>query len=119
MMNKDYWPDFWKKHGKKSVDADEHFQVLRTKNKAPIEDEQWTQTLDHILQQLDLKNDDDVLDLCCGSGLITRQISKNCRSVTCVDIAPELVDRIDTTQYPNIRCGSLFPLNYLEFRNWI
>ena len=101
-MKKDYWPEFWKTHGKKSVDADEHFQVLRTKNKAPIEEERWQQTLGHILEQLELKATDDVLDLCCGNGLITREMSRNCRSVTCVDIAPELVDRIDTNLYPNI-----------------
>jgi len=101
-MKKDYWPEFWRQHGRKSVDADEHNQVLRTKNKAPIENERWQQTLSYILEQLVLKEDDDVLDLCCGNGLITKQIANNCRSVTCVDIASELVEKIDVNQYPNI-----------------
>jgi cyclopropane fatty-acyl-phospholipid synthase-like methyltransferase len=101
-MKKDYWPEFWKKHGRKSADADEHVQVLRTKNKAPIEKDKWRRTTQYILDQLALEENDDALDLCCGNGLITTEIAGLCRSVTCVDVAPELVDKIDTEKYPNI-----------------
>jgi cyclopropane fatty-acyl-phospholipid synthase-like methyltransferase len=112
-MKKDYWPKFWISHGKLAADADEHFQVLRTKNKKSIDEECWNKTLDYILGQLELKESDDVLDLCCGNGLITRDISKQCRSVTCVDVVPELVDKINTNQYPNITAlvGDIRQLN--------
>lgn len=101
-MKKDYWPEFWKKHGRKSGDANEHVQVLRTKNRAPIEEENWRLTLEFILDHLALNTDDDALDLCCGNGLITQQMAARCRSVIGVDVAPELVDKIDTAAHPNI-----------------
>lgn len=101
-MDKEYWPEFWKKHGKASVNENQHLQVLRTQNKMPIEEECWQRTLDFVLEQIDPQATDDILDLCCGNGLISSEISKKCRSVQSVDIAPELVEKIDIGEHPNI-----------------
>jgi ubiquinone/menaquinone biosynthesis C-methylase UbiE len=101
-MTKDYWQQFWDEHAVKSCKSDPQVQVLRTLNKAPIDTKVWTVTLKFIIEQLDLKADYSVLDLCCGNGLISKEIATQTKSVTAVDISAKLLDQFDTSSFPNI-----------------
>ncbi|MBU2260233.1 class I SAM-dependent methyltransferase, partial [Patescibacteria group bacterium] len=77
-------------------------QVLRTSNKKPIDPKQWKFTLREIQRHLSIQDDDDVLDLCCGNGLLSQEIAPKCKSVTSVDVASDLVAKIDTKKHKNI-----------------
>ncbi len=102
-MKNQYWTQFWKDYGKASSGRDTQTRVLRTLNKQPIEVERWQRTLSFIEDTLQLNAGDSALDLACGNGLITRMMADRCRSVTAVDISPDLLAEIDTTRYPTIQ----------------
>jgi SAM-dependent methyltransferase len=103
-MKNDYWVKFWQDYGKDAAQSkDEQTQVLRTYNKQPITPELWEFTYDFIEESLRLEAQDDVLDLCAGNGLISKRFAEKCKSVVSVDISPDLIHKIDTDAYPNIR----------------
>ncbi len=101
-MNKNYWVNFWNEYSQELKNKDPQTQVLRTFNKKPIDKELWEHTLSHIMKYLDIQSTDNVLDLCSGNGLITKEISLNCKTVTAVDISENLLKQIDTNTYNNI-----------------
>jgi len=104
MSNKvDYWVDFWNIYTKNSKAQDEHSQVLRTLNKEPISNDIWEFTLSTIENAIEPKKDDDLLELCCGNGLISRYLSPKVKNITAVDISVELINTIDTNKYLNIK----------------
>lgn len=101
-MSSDYWQRFWEEQAAKSTSEDPQVQVLRTLNKDPIDAKTWEGTLEAIFEQLDLKAEDIVLDLCCGNGLISKELALRSKSVTAVDLSSKLLDQIDTSAFPNI-----------------
>lgn len=97
----DYWITFWTSDQR--IDADDpHYQVGRTINGIPIEEQEWQFHLNEIEQTLHLCPDDTLLDLCAGNGLITMPLSLKCRSTTAVDISKTLLEKIDVNLYPSI-----------------
>ena len=102
-MKRDYWTNYWLEHSKNINGKKPQSQVLRTFNKKDINENKWNFTLAHIMKYLDIKPSDIVLDLCCGNGLITQEISKKCMSITAVDISDELISKIDVKSKKNIK----------------
>jgi len=102
-MTKNYWQQFWDEHAVKYCESDPQVQVLRTLNKAPIDTRLWNATLKFIMEQLNLQADYNVLDLCCGNGLISKELALHARSVTAVDISEKLLEQFDTSSFPNIK----------------
>ena len=97
----DYWTTFWTSDQR--IEADDlHYQVGRTINGIPIEQQKWQFHLNEIEQTLHLNPHDTLLDLCAGNGLITMPLSLKCRSTTAVDISNTLLEKIDTRLYPSI-----------------
>ena len=66
-------------------------QVGKTVNKKPISREQFEILLHGIEGNLDTNANDDILDLCCGNGIITKSISCHCRTITGVDFSQTLI----------------------------
>lgn len=97
----DYWATFWTSNSRLEND-DPHFQVGRTINGVPLDQEKWQFHLNEIAQRLDLNPKDTLLDLCAGNGLITMPLSLKCRATTAIDISTTLLGRIDSTLYPSI-----------------
>lgn len=98
----DYWKDFWQSHAKSTVADHLQRQVLRTLNKKPIAEEQFHEILKYVKDKIKLAKRDDVLDLCCGNGLITTFLASCCKSVIGVDFAEELISQINLKKYNNI-----------------
>jgi 2-polyprenyl-3-methyl-5-hydroxy-6-metoxy-1,4-benzoquinol methylase len=67
-------------------------QVGKTVNKKPISDETYKEILKSILCNLKIYYNDDVLDLCCGNGLITKSISYYCKSISGIDFSKKLIE---------------------------
>ena len=101
-----YWIDFWKDYSADISNKGEQTQVLRTFNKKPIDKATWEFTLKTIQAPLNLVASDDVLELCCGNGLISQYISSKVKSVMSVDVSKELIDELRSKNIGNIHAVS-------------
>jgi SAM-dependent methyltransferase len=86
------WEDFWNTFPKKFGREEYLRQVGRTSQGRPISERQLDLLISDILSKLDVRPEDDVLDLCCGNGLITSRVAQKCRQVVGVDFSPVLID---------------------------
>ena len=99
--NKNYWKDYWRNKNLKNLDPQS--QVARTRNKKPINDLLWQETVLKIIKNLKLKKDDIVIDLCCGNGLLTTEIYQKVRKIYCVDINKKLLEVLKKKRIDNLR----------------
>jgi SAM-dependent methyltransferase len=99
----EHWARFWSEYQTDVANMDEQSQVLRTRNKQPIDQRKWEITLDIVSQQLELQLDDTLLDLCCGNGLFTAAFCPSIADVVAVDISPVLTGRLAARVLPNVR----------------
>lgn len=86
------WKTFWNTDPLNYKDNEYMKQVGYTVNGQPISDLLFRQILSEISQHLQLSPDDVVLDLCCGNGLVTKEIAKISRSVVGVDYSTPLIN---------------------------
>lgn len=80
-------------------------QVGKTVGGVAISEAQFGSLVDDVIRALDLQESDTVLDLCCGNGLITRELASRCRSVVGVDFSEPLISQalkhnsVENTEY--------------------
>ena len=94
MSSKDYqkyWQDHWEKHDKLNQ-LNPQMQVARTKLGEPISQDDWKLSCEHIMNQVQPRKSDKVLDLCCGNGLLTACLIDHVASVVAVDFSQKLLD---------------------------
>lgn len=71
----------------------------------PYSADQFAHMVAAIEDGLDLVNDDVVLDLCCGNGILTKEFASKCKNVVGVDFSQALISiankehRIENTEY--------------------
>ncbi len=80
------WEKFWNERGDASQPMQ---QVARTGGDDKILDEIAVR----IIEALDIKGTDDVLDVCCGNGLLTSRIGERCKTITGVDFSEVLIEK--------------------------
>lgn len=102
-MDRD-WKTFWTTYPHKANDTQYLRQVGKTVGGVQISQEQFDAILGDIDKHLDISPDDVVLDLCCGNGLITREIAKKCKEVVGIDFSEVLIETAtEITQEPNVK----------------
>lgn len=102
LQKNEHWARFWSEYQTDVANNDEQSQVLRTRNRQPIDQRKWEMTLDIVSQQLELQHDDTLLDLCCGNGLFTAAFAPRIAVVEAVDISPVLTGRLAARSLPNV-----------------
>ena len=101
---KKFWKNFWVSYPEKAGDTQYFKQVGKTVNGAPISQQQYDTLIHDIEALLALIEQDHVLDLCCGNGLITSEIAKKCHDVVGVDFSDVLIRRAQESKPgPNIK----------------
>jgi ubiquinone/menaquinone biosynthesis C-methylase UbiE len=103
----DYWARFWSEYKTDVANKDEQSQVLRTRNKQPIDEQRWAITVDTVAAQLELEPGDCLLDLCCGNGLFTAAFSDRVARIEAVDISEPLVGRLNERKLPNAHAQAM------------
>jgi ubiquinone/menaquinone biosynthesis C-methylase UbiE len=80
-----YWKTYWNTSAKNKSLLQ---QVQRN-----TEDSNATLLLieEHIKTLLQLKYSDCLLDVCCGNGIVTKSLSKHCKSTEGIDFSPQLI----------------------------
>jgi cyclopropane fatty-acyl-phospholipid synthase-like methyltransferase len=92
----DYWKDIWAKKSIATQTPEKLLQVRRTLNGAPISQDEVDFICASICNALSLNERDDVLDLCCGNGLLTPSLLARARSVVAVDFSLPLITSLRT-----------------------
>lgn len=113
-----YIMDFWKKYyNSDSVVGNKNLQqnVGRTKSGNPISEVEWQKSIEYIKSQINLQKSDDILEVCCGNGMVIGELSKSCKSATGVDYSDKLLKQL-VEKYPNVWCDWNDVLKY-KFEN--
>ena len=81
------WTNFWQEYRNVPIkdDTDLLYQNAHTVNGKPISKDLFNIIISDIGNNLKLNNDDNLLDLCCGNGVITYEISKKVKSTIGID----------------------------------
>lgn len=88
-------------------------QVGHTVHGEPIGEEELGAMVSQTCALLDLQSTDIVLDLCCGNGLITKELAKRCHRVVGVDFSRPLIEIAEEDhRLPNIcyRLGNVLDI---------
>lgn len=97
------WKTFWELYPRRADEYDYLKQVGRTVNGKPISALQFRTILHDILNLLEINRNDVVLDLCCGNGLITKEVAKKCKHVVGIDFSEYLIEQANkSNKLPNV-----------------
>jgi SAM-dependent methyltransferase len=66
-------------------------QVEKTLSGQPISPAQFEAQISDLRKALEISKDDRVLDMCCGNGIVTAEISKDCYSIIGIDFSEPLI----------------------------
>ncbi len=86
------WYQHYKAHPKTFGEREFFKQVGKTFKGLDITKEQFQLILSAIYTNLRLERDDVLLDLCCGNGIITKELSKICGTIIGVDYSESLIE---------------------------
>ena len=98
------WEDYWDSFPRKSGRDEFLRQVGKTVHGQPISAEQLELLVADIIQKLNIKASDQVLDLCCGNGLVTSFVAGKCKQIVGVDYSSFLLEIArENFSVPNVR----------------
>lgn len=86
------WKNFWDKYPERAEKDDYLKQVGKTVKSVAINDMQFDVMMKSIYSLLEINKNDSVLDLCCGNGIITKEIGKRCKYVLGIDFSKPLIE---------------------------
>lgn len=89
------WYKYWQSM-KRIKDANPHKQVGRTNMGNPIDEINWEKTIQSVFKIIKINKNKTVLDLCCGNGLLSKELSPYCKKVVSVDFSKKLLDKFVT-----------------------
>ena len=96
---------FWKKHWKYNylfASENPQIRVARTVFGVPISEKNWKLTLDFLTMKLKLTKKKEILDLCCGNGLVSIPFAKRVKTVYAIDYSNVLIKELQSYRIPNI-----------------
>jgi hypothetical protein len=99
------WKDFWDNY--RNIDGEvipnRYSQVGKTVNKQPISKEVFNAMINDIALNLDLQEDDELMELCCGNGLLTEPLSRCVNKIFAFDFTEKLINVAkECNQFDNI-----------------
>lgn len=96
------WKAYW---NDKASNSDNPFlQVVRISSTRHVDAEaSLSIIISHIIDVLKIKNHDTLLDLCCGNGLLTNQLSSKCKYIYGIDFSSALLKTARKHNAPNVQ----------------
>ncbi len=95
------WKDYWVTYPRKFARTDYLRQVKNTVGGQPVTALEIEASIVDICDRLDIKPDDILLDLCCGNGLITKELAGRCHRVVGVDFSQPLIEIANSDHRPS------------------
>ncbi|MEM8892160.1 MAG: class I SAM-dependent methyltransferase, partial [Bacteroidota bacterium] len=78
------WQAFW---DKKALHEDPHVQVARTRAGKQSDQLELKKIASYIKEKLELSHEDTLLDLCCGNGMLSKELSPFVKELLGVDFS--------------------------------
>ncbi len=85
------WQEIWSQFAKKSHNP--LVQVGRTVNGEPMSEALLDEIVADIVRKTNMQITDNVLDVCCGNGILTQKLSKHCAKIVGIDSEKALITR--------------------------
>ncbi|MFC2055792.1 class I SAM-dependent methyltransferase [Chloroflexota bacterium] len=85
------WRDYWNQFPAQFEETEFLKQVQYTVSGVPISPDQLNAYISDIINALEIDRNDYILDMCCGNGMITSEISKVCSSMIGIDYSQYLI----------------------------
>lgn len=101
LMVENYWKQYWNKT-EMIEEAHSHRQVGRTKFGKEIEEKVWEETVQFLIEKMELEPSHKLLDLCAGNGVLTAEFVGRVKSIVAVDISERLLDTF-VVKHPSIK----------------
>ena len=113
-MKNNYWSEYWKEKSFSSKNLQAH--IGRTVSGTSINDELWKRTVLFIYHQLCIDDKSNILDLCCGNGMLSVPLSYKCNKLVGVDISQALLNELLEREICNITtiCADINEFNTEE-----
>lgn len=92
------WEQFWNSRG---AYEDAARQVGRLHGKQTLSLDVLATSVAHLIEMGDINTQHDLLDICCGNGMITNLIAKHCNNIVGIDFAESLLQH-GKAAYPQI-----------------
>ncbi len=88
------WLEYWDNHGNIKINNEQDllYQVGKTVSSEPIDDNQFNIIVKNIIRDLQITAKDNVIDLCCGNGLLTKSIATNAGFVLGIDFSAKMIN---------------------------
>lgn len=90
---KDKWFEFYKNYRNIRINSEDDllFQVGKTVSSKAIDDNQFNIIIEEIIKELQITPEDNILDLCCGNGLLTKYIAKKAGFIFGIDFSDTML----------------------------
>src|SRR5262249_17769885 len=85
------WQGYWNEAPKQYGETEFLKQVDKTVGGEPVSDAVVNDIVSSIVEKLSIGTEDRVLDLCCGNGLLSSSVSRQCAEVVGVDVSAVLI----------------------------
>ena len=87
------WFQFWQNYRNIDIKSDDDllYQVAKTVSSKAIDENQVNIIVERITEELNVSSNDNILDLCCGNGILTFRIAKNVKFVIGMDYSNTLL----------------------------
>jgi ubiquinone/menaquinone biosynthesis C-methylase UbiE len=87
------WQEIWTQFATRTDDAME--QVGRTVNFVPMSEVLVAEIVGDIVEKTNMQMGDNVLDICCGNGILTQKIAHYCTKIIGIDREKLLIERAE------------------------
>lgn len=87
------WLKYWDNHRNIKINNEKDllYQVGKTVSSKPIDSNQFDIIVKDIIKELQITTEDNIIDLCCGNGLLTKYIAKNAGFVFGIDFSAKMI----------------------------
>ena len=86
------WEQYWNQYPSSFKETQFYEQVGQTICGKPISSDHLNTIVDDIKNALNITRNDVILDMCCGNGLLTWEISKFCDLIVGIDFSKTLIE---------------------------
>ena len=94
------WEAYWVRRPTSFGEGEYLKQVEMTLNGKPYSDAEFRRVTSRIADRLELGENDALLDICCGNGIVTAELAKRCREVVGVDFSEPLLEIANRAHRP-------------------